>query len=237
MKKFLISTLLIGTSSVGFCSDDHNLEKVSESMGHLIGKNLDSLDLKIDLDKVIQGIKDAKQGKQPPLTEEQCVEAIAAVQEKVFHEEANNNKEKAVAFLKENASSENIIEIEPGKLQYIVEQTGEGPAISETDSPLVRYTGKYIDGTVFGSSEEGEKISLEDTIPGFKKGILGMKQGEKRTIFIHPDLGYGTNGFLRPNSLLQFEVEVLSPNTLNSIAQDSMTDELAKPSLEKQNLQ
>ena len=39
-----------------------------------------------------------------------------------------------------------------------------------------------------------------------------MKEGEKRTIYIHPELGYGTSGYLPPNSLLVFEIEVVKAN-------------------------
>ena len=41
-------------------------------------------------------------------------------------------------------------------------------------------------------------IPLDQTIPGFSKGIVGMKEGEKRRLFVHPDLGYGTTGQLPP---------------------------------------
>ena len=40
-----------------------------------------------------------------------------------------------------------------------------------------------------------------------------MKEGEKRVIYIHPDLAYGTYGSLPPNSLLIFEIEVVKANT------------------------
>jgi len=36
-----------------------------------------------------------------------------------------------------------------------------------------------------------------------------MKEGEKRTIFVHPSLGYGDKGALLPNSLLTYEVELI----------------------------
>lgn len=55
-------------------------------------------------------------------------------------------------------------------------------------------------------------ISLDETIPGFSKGIVGMKEGEKRTLYIHPDLAYGVNGSLPPNSLLTFEIEIVKAN-------------------------
>ena len=53
-----------------------------------------------------------------------------------------------------------------------------------------------------------DKITLNDTIIGFKKGLVGMKKGEKRMIYVHPELGYGSSGYMpRPNTLLSFEIE------------------------------
>jgi peptidylprolyl isomerase len=56
-----------------------------------------------------------------------------------------------------------------------------------------------------------------------------MKEGEKRTIYIHPDLGYGTSGMLPPNSLLTFEVEIMKshvPEEKNETAQGIADTEL-----------
>ncbi len=39
-----------------------------------------------------------------------------------------------------------------------------------------------------------------------------MVQGEKRTLYIHPELAYGVSGHLPPNSLLIFEVEIVEAN-------------------------
>lgn len=71
-------------------------------------------------------------------------------------------------------------------------------------------------------------ISLDETIPGFNKGLIGMKEGEKRTLFIHPDYGYGTSGYLPPNSLLTFEVELIKANSPKSVETDSLTTSPAK---------
>src|SRR5262249_32953701 len=93
---------------------------------------------------------------------------------------------------------------------------GTGPAVESHSSPKIHYTGKYQDGTVFGTSEEmGGPITipLDQTIPGFSKGITGMKEGEKRRLFVHPDLGYGTTGQLPPNELLIFDIEVVKANS------------------------
>jgi peptidylprolyl isomerase len=52
-----------------------------------------------------------------------------------------------------------------------------------------------------------------------------MREGEKRTVFIHPELAYGTNGYLPPNSLLTFEVEIVKANSeIKDEAEDSKTN-------------
>lgn len=59
----------------------------------------------------------------------------------------------------------------------------------------VHYTGKLEDGTVFDSSEGREPLEVTVgagmVIPGFEKGITGMKSGEKKTITIGPNEAYG----------------------------------------------
>ncbi len=188
------------------------LAKISEAFGHLIGKNLDNIGVQLDIAQVIKGLQDETAGKTSPMTEAECVQAISAVQEKLFQEQALTNLNQAEQFLSENTKTETVVSLENGKVQYKVDLTGTGPAIEEHFSPLIRYTGKYLNGSVFGESKEEEMISLDEVIPGLKAGLLGMKEGEKRTIFIHPELAYGTNGYLPPNSLLTFEIEVVKAN-------------------------
>jgi peptidylprolyl isomerase len=63
------------------------------------------------------------------------------------------------------------------------------------DRVKVHYTGKLEDESVFDSS--GNRQPLEFTIgsgqviPGFDKGVLGMKVGEKKTITVAPEEAYG----------------------------------------------
>lgn len=59
----------------------------------------------------------------------------------------------------------------------------------------VHYTGKLDDGTVFDSSEGREPLEFVigsgQVIPGFEKGILGLEEGDAKTINILAEEAYG----------------------------------------------
>ena len=203
-------------SPVSSSVDSLDMLKLSEAFGHFIGRNLQSPGLKFDVESFIKGIRGGAAGTPPPLSDKEYEEMMATVQDRAFKEISANNLKTAEDFLAKNRSESGVVEVIPNKLQYLVVQEGKGPVVEAHASPKVHYTGKYQDGTVFGSSEEtGGPIvlSLDQTIPGFSKGIVGMKEGEKRRLFVHPDLGYGTTGQLPPNELLIFEVEVFQADS------------------------
>jgi peptidylprolyl isomerase len=188
------------------------IAKISEAFGHVIGKNLENIGVKFDTVQVIKGLQDAIAGKESPMSEMECIQAIASAQEKIFKQQCAENLRRAEVFLTDNSKTDGIVSIEDGKVQYRITEEGNGAVIEAHYSPLLKYTGKHLDGSVFGTSKEEEMISLDEIIPGLKAGLLGMREGEKRTVYIHPDLAYGTNGYLPPNSLLTFEVEVIKAN-------------------------
>jgi peptidylprolyl isomerase len=206
-----------------------NVARISESYGHFVYKSLENPVLRLNFDSVIKGLNDAKGGKPSPMTEQEYEEAVSNIQEISFQEMAAKNLKEAEEFLTKNAKEEGVVELEKGKLQIKILQPGTGEEVTELTMPVLHYTGKYLDGTTFGNSyETGEPISinLHHTIPGFRQGVMGMKVGEKRRIFIHPDLGYGTSGQLLPNSLLVFEIEVtkVEPATKEEANEDDSDD-------------
>ena len=95
---------------------------------------------------------------------------------------------------------------------------GEGAEILLHSRILVHYTGKLEDGTVFDSSyDRGQpfsfQIGLRQVIEGWEQGLLGMKVGGKRTIFIPSELAYGERGagdLIPPNANLIFDVDIFN---------------------------
>lgn len=186
-----------------------DLDKLSEALGHLIGKNLQSIGLPLDLESLVRGIKSSCEGAASPLSEDECVQALAALQEASLSLAADQNLVEANEFLKVNEAEENIVCLEEGKVQYKILKRGKGDEVQPYNSPLLHYKGSYLNGQVFGASSGDEVVCLDESISGFAAGIVGMREGEVRKIYIHPDLGYGRHGLSVPNALLIFEVELL----------------------------
>ena len=77
--------------------------------------------------------------------------------------------------------------------------------VKSGDVVRVHYTGKLEDGSQFDSSVG--RAPLEFTvgagqmIAGFDAGVVGMAVGEKKTILIDPDHGYGQKD---PTAIIEF---------------------------------
>lgn len=191
------------------------IKTLSEAFGHFIGKTVNTPGVSFDLDSLIKGMRDEAAGRPSPLTDEQTEEMMKRMQVQAISAMADANLEEAETFLQNNKSKPDVREIVPGKLQAAVIKEGRGESVTENDTPVVHFTGTFLSGDTFTSTEQLGKaipLPLDGTIEGFKKGVPGMKEGEKRRLFIHPDLAYGTSGHLPPNSLLIFEIEVVKAN-------------------------
>ena len=103
----------------------------------------------------------------------------------------------------------------PSGLKITMVAEAKNPGALAGDIVWVHYTGKLADGTQFDSSV-GQKpfkftLGAGQVIKGWDEGVVGMKVGEKRTLVIPPDLGYGPQGSgkIPPNATLHFDVEMI----------------------------
>ena len=102
-------------------------------------------------------------------------------------------------------------------LMYVVDQEGSGDKSPKYgENVTVHYTGSLLNGKIFDSSiARGEPATFRigQVIEGWNEALQTMKKGEKRTLIIPPELGYGEYGYpgvIPPNSYLIFNVELLS---------------------------
>lgn len=175
----------------------------------------------MDVDAYALGMRDAFEGAEARLTDEEINAEMMAFQEKVEAEReaaqaqvSEGNAEAGAAFLAENAQREGIIVTESG-LQYEVVTAGEGASPGRDDEVEVHYRGTLIDGTVFDSSyDRGQTVTfgVSQVIPGWTEALQLMKEGAKYKLYIPSDLAYGPGGagqVIGPNSTLIFEVELI----------------------------
>lgn len=109
------------------------------------------------------------------------------------------------------------LESKESGLQYVVQEEGSGEQPEEGDMITVHYAGFLDDGTLFDSSYLRSQsfefqVGTGQVIPGWDEGLLDMKVGEKRTLVIPSELGYGESGAgesIPPNATLVFDVELL----------------------------
>jgi FKBP-type peptidyl-prolyl cis-trans isomerase len=129
-------------------------------------------------------------------------------------ESTMSNKEAAIAFLEANRSEDGITETASG-LQYKVISSGSGDSPALTDTVSAHYAGRLLDGTEFDSSyARGEPLTIPvgAVIKGWTEALTMMKVGDKWTLYIPPELGYGergAGGTIPPNSALIFDVELI----------------------------
>ena len=198
MKHWILSALFL-FSLPAFAeekTEEIDYGRLSETLGHLIVRQLNQPGFSFQLDRVVQGMKDEQAGKPSPLTEEEYEHMVCTLQEQQFVQVAEKNLAEANTFLHQNRVKKGMKTVDE-KLQYEIAQEGIGESVGPDSIPLIYYKGQLIDGTIFASSEGMSQpiaLPIKQSIPGFAKGIVGMKEGEKRVLYIHPELAYGLSG-------------------------------------------
>jgi len=101
-------------------------------------------------------------------------------------------------------------------LEYTITSAGSGKQPVNGDKVIVHYTGKLTNDTVFDSSVKRNqpfefKLGAGEVIKGWDEAFLLLKVGDKATIKLSPELGYGERamGAIPANSTLIFDIELI----------------------------
>jgi peptidylprolyl isomerase len=107
-------------------------------------------------------------------------------------------------------------ELTDSGLRMIIHKEGSGDVAKVGQTVYVHYTGLLETGKKFDSSHDrGQPFSFKlgqgRVIKGWEEALALMKPGEKRTLIIPPELGYGERaaGPIPSNSILIFEIELI----------------------------
>jgi peptidylprolyl isomerase len=98
-------------------------------------------------------------------------------------------------------------------------RVGTGVPVEPGQNVSVQYVGvNYKNGKQFDASwDRGQPFNFTlgagQVIPGWDKGVVGMRPGGRRELIIPPSLGYGPQGrppVIKPNETLVFVVDLVS---------------------------
>jgi FKBP-type peptidyl-prolyl cis-trans isomerase len=196
--------------------------RLSYGVALRMGQRMKADEMAVDVEAYAAGLRDAMDGNEPQLTEEEIQAEMQAFTERRQAEEqaareklATDNAEQGAAYLAENAQREGVMVTDSG-LQYEIIEAGEGASPTTDDTVEVHYEGRLIDGTVFDSSiQRGQTVTFGVTqvIAGWTEALQLMKPGAKFKLHIPPELAYGPGGagaMIGPNATLIFDVELVS---------------------------
>jgi len=141
------------------------------------------------------------------LSQEDEIKGINFETNEVQNQETNNSMDSSQQKFKEIT-----------ELSAEIVKEGTGAEAKSGDKVTVHYVGVLEDGTKFDSSlDRGQPFTFAlgagQVIQGWDLGVVGMKIGEVRRIYIPSEFGYGETGTpggpIPPNANLIFEVELL----------------------------
>ena len=191
--------------------------KVGYAVGVTIGMKVKPVAELINVGSLVAGMKDQIAGK-PGMDEAAMRDAFSQLEQRrqaAMAPVGEKNKADGAAFLEKNKVQAGV-KVTASGLQYKVIKEGTGPSPKASSTVKVLYTGMLIDGKVFDSTDQhdqkGITFPLGNVIPGWTEGLQLMKVGSKYHFVIPSDLAYGPagkGGDIGPNSVLQFDVELL----------------------------
>jgi len=125
--------------------------------------------------------------------------------------------EKIDKYLSENPELDFVKK--PSGLYYLEINPGNGIPLRTHDTAYIKYTGKFIDGSVFDTNINNNgtvdtlisPVNEGYLVPGFDEGLSYMQEGGKSMMLIPSSLAYGPWGYgiIPGYASLLFEVELV----------------------------
>jgi FKBP-type peptidyl-prolyl cis-trans isomerase FklB len=193
----------------------------SYAIGAQTGRNLKKESFELNVDMLIQGLKDGISGDKLLMSDKELRAVMTHVQSEVHNTMVAarrtaglRNKEESIKFLAENGKKDGVVTTASG-LQYKIIKAGSGVKPTAGDTVALNYRGTLLDGTEFDASPDGKpsEMVVVQTVPGFKEALKLMPVGSKWQIAVPWNLGYGERGIgtqIGPYQSLLFDVELVA---------------------------
>jgi FKBP-type peptidyl-prolyl cis-trans isomerase len=186
---------------------DTQLALYSQEYGAHIWEDVEKYPIQLSLEDIIKGMRAKKEGKTVATPDAGFRQSILSLYKESVDKTAKINLQHSVEYLSEIANKPSIVCLEHQRLYYEITQHGTNDdwCVIPHSTCLFHYTITTLDNEeIVNTWTEGypKKIALNTAIPAFAKGVIGMKKGEKRRIYAHPDFAYRKLGLVVPSQML-----------------------------------
>lgn len=194
---------------------ENDARDLAYSLGASLGERLREEVPDLQIQALVDGLKQAYQGKPLALKDEQIEQILAEHEAQVAEKPAVPQSEIALEkerrFLEVEKARPGVRELADGIL--LSEETpGTGTKAGPNGRVQVRYIGRLPDGTVFDQNSQAQWFSLDSVISGWRSALQQMPVGAKWRLVIPSAQAYGADGagdLIAPYTPLVFEVELL----------------------------
>lgn len=220
-------TLVGGTAVAQDTSTEQG--QLSYALGYDLGRNLVESGEQVNVETVIQALRDGYARRDPTVPVEQLRTAVENMQERqmkraqeAFARVSAENKTKSDAFLAQNRAKAGVQTL-PSGVQYRVIENGSGARPTPESTLQVNYKASLPDGQTFidttapREGQQGGPVAMrlgEVPLVGLREALGMMQAGSRWEVVLPPDVAYGNTpqSPIGPNQAVVFEVQLVSFN-------------------------
>ncbi len=140
-------------------------------------------------------------------------EQIVARQNEQFRKDQKEQLAKDIQSIDQYLEEKKIMASQDSSgLRYVITRAGKGLKPKVTQTVVVKYIGKLMDGIIFDQSAQPVTFPLANLIKGWQIGFPLLAVGGRATLYVPSTLGYGAKGYppqIPSHANLIFEVELI----------------------------
>lgn len=212
MPRRLLLTLCLAMPVVVAQEAAPSAHDLGYSLGASIGERLRDDQPQLDLDALIDGLRQSYRNQPLALGEERIRQILAAHEAQVDASAQGSGAEAALQaekrFMATERAKAGTHELAEGVL-YTELTTGQGIKPTLSSRVEVIYKGSLPDGTVFDQNDQPQWFRLDSVIDGWKVALQQMPQGASWRVVVPSNQAYGADGageLIPPYTPLVFEI-------------------------------
>ncbi|MCY1077336.1 FKBP-type peptidyl-prolyl cis-trans isomerase [Archangium lansingense] len=216
--KHLMFILLFTAATAHAAAPATDKERDSYSIGQDLASSVKQLEVDVDINALVQGLRDSLEGKAPQMSAADLTRSRDRVQNSMLQNRKTKRDADAAKFgkagqdfLAKNKATTGVVTTASG-LQYQVLTPATGAKPGPMSRVVFDYKATVVGGAEFDSSASRGKpatLGVSDGIKGWTEAFQLMPVGSTYRFAVPPQLAYGAQGIpgkVPPNATVLYEI-------------------------------